>query len=60
MMNIIGIKAVKAANKKIYDTEQEWLESFIKEYHELILENFIKLAKEELSLETIEKIKNFK
>jgi len=60
MMNSIGIKAVKSANSKLYDTEQEWLEAFANKYYELTIEKFIELAKQELSQETIEKIKNFK
>ena len=60
MMNSIGIKAVKFANNKLYDTEQEWLEAFAKKYYELATETFIELAKQELSQETVEKIKNFK
>jgi len=38
MMNNLGIKAVKITNGKIYDTEQEWLETFAKTYFDLILD----------------------
>ena len=38
MMNKLGVKAVKITNGKIYDTEQEWLETFAKTYFDLILD----------------------
>lgn len=37
-MNKLGVKAVKITNGKIYDTEQEWLETFAKTYFDLILD----------------------
>ena len=41
MMNKLGVQAVKLTNSKIYETEQEWLETFAKNYLDLIREKVV-------------------
>lgn len=43
MMNKLGVQAVKITNGKIYDTEQEWLETFAKNYLNLIVEKIVEI-----------------
>ena len=43
MMNKLGVQAVKLTNSKIYETEQEWLETFAKNYLDLIIEKVVEV-----------------
>ena len=43
MLNKLGVQAVKITNGKIYDTEQEWLETFAKNYLNLIVEKIVEI-----------------
>ena len=43
MMNKLGVQAVKLTNSKIYETEQEWLETFAKNYLNLIIEKVVEV-----------------
>ena len=42
-MNKLGVQAVKLTNSKIYETEQEWLETFAKNYLNLIIEKVVEV-----------------
>lgn len=42
-MNKLGVQAVKLTNSKIYETEQEWLETFAKNYLDLIIEKVVEV-----------------
>ena len=43
MMNKLGVQAVKLTNSKIYETEQERLETFAKNYLNLIIEKVVEV-----------------
>ena len=45
MMHKLGVQAVKLTNAKIYDTEQEWLETFAKNHLDLILQKVVEVNK---------------
>jgi hypothetical protein len=59
-MNPIGIQAVKLTNKKLYDTEQQWLEAFAENYRILLLENILNLLQDKVSHDVVKQLEDLK
>ena len=47
-------------NKKLYDTEQQWLEAFAENYRILLLENILNLLQDKVSHDIVKQLENLK